>query len=103
MHRYYKSGSCTYVYNYLLTIVKIKEINMSIKDIIRAWKDSSFRASLSDEQRALLPTNPIGEVLSEEQLQAITGGMKDQCATDTGGCSCTGNEGCMITSVVDGC
>lgn len=76
---------------------------MSIKDIIRAWKDASFRASLSEEQRALLPTNPIGAVLSEEQLQAITGGMKNPCATDTSGCSCSGNEGCMITSVVDGC
>jgi mersacidin/lichenicidin family type 2 lantibiotic len=70
---------------------------MSIKDIIRAWKDSSFRASLNEEQRALLPANPIGEMLSEEQLQAITGGLKDQCSTDTSGCSCTGNEGCMIT------
>lgn len=74
---------------------------MSIKDIIRAWKDSSFRESLSEEQRALLPTNPIGAMLSEEQLQAITGGMRDQCSTDTGGCSCTGNEGCQITGVGD--
>ena len=67
---------------------------MSIKDIIRAWKDCSFRASLSDEQRALLPTNPIGEVLSEEQLQAITGGMKNPCATDGAPCSYSGVADC---------
>ncbi len=67
---------------------------MSIKDIIHAWKDSSFRASLSDEQRALLPTNPIGETLDEEQLQAITGGMKNPCETSGGGCSCSGAPEC---------
>ncbi len=46
---------------------------MSTNDIRRAWKDSRYRESLSEEQRALLPSNPIGEALSEQELQAITG------------------------------
>lgn len=48
---------------------------MSIQEIIRAWKDSFYRESLSEEQRALLPKNPIGEVLSPEELRSISGGV----------------------------
>lgn len=48
---------------------------MSIQDIIRAWKDRSFRESLTPEQRALLPSNPIGEVLDQDELRLISGGM----------------------------
>ncbi len=71
---------------------------MSIKDTIRAWKDRSYRDSLSEEQRAQLLPNPVGDVLSEEELQAVTGGMKNPCATDCGGwCSCTGVEACTNT------
>jgi mersacidin/lichenicidin family type 2 lantibiotic len=65
---------------------------MSIQDIIRAWKDSSYRESLSTEQRALLPDNPIGEVLSQEELLSISGGFLPfitACCTDaSGSCSC---------------
>ncbi len=31
-------------------------------DIVRAWKDEEYRASLSAEERALLPENPAGQV-----------------------------------------
>jgi mersacidin/lichenicidin family type 2 lantibiotic len=48
---------------------------MSIQDIIRAWKDRNDRESLTEEQRALLPDNPIGEVLSQEELNSISGGI----------------------------
>ena len=41
---------------------------MSTQDIIRAWKDPDFFASLSAEQRAQLPVNPIGDELSQEDL-----------------------------------
>jgi len=68
---------------------------MSIKDIIRAWKDSTYRTSLSEEQRALLPTHPIGETLTEEELQAIigAGGGEDVCETNGEPCSCSGGWG----------
>jgi mersacidin/lichenicidin family type 2 lantibiotic len=42
-------------------------------DIVRAWKDESYRHSLSEEQRQALPANPAGE-LSDEELNAVTGG-----------------------------
>lgn len=78
-----------------------KEIGMSIQEIIRAWKDSFYRESLSEEQRALLPKNPIGEVLSSEELRSISGGVgiptgiacPQQLGTaDTGG-------GCIMVSL----
>jgi mersacidin/lichenicidin family type 2 lantibiotic len=72
---------------------------MSIKDIIRAWKDSSYRESLSEEQLAQLPANPVGDVLSEEELQVVTGGMKNTCATDVDVCSCSGEAGCINTEL----
>ena len=42
-------------------------------DIIRAWKDKSYRDSLTAEQLANLPANPAGE-LNEAELAAISGG-----------------------------
>jgi mersacidin/lichenicidin family type 2 lantibiotic len=62
---------------------------MSIQEIIRAWKDRNFRESLPQEQCALLPDNPIGEVLSQEELLSVGGGLRTACATDEHGiCSC---------------
>ena len=42
-------------------------------DIIRAWKDKSYRDSLTAEQLAQLPENPVGEI-SEAEQATITGG-----------------------------
>lgn len=48
---------------------------MTKRDIIRAWKDESFRSRLSDEQRADLPPNPAGLVeLTSAELTEIGGG-----------------------------
>lgn len=48
---------------------------MSNVDIIRAWKDEDYRASLSDDQKALLPENPVGLIeLSDEDLSSVSGG-----------------------------
>lgn len=47
---------------------------MNIKDVIRAWKESDYWDNLGEEQRALLPENPIGDDLSEEVLRSISGG-----------------------------
>jgi mersacidin/lichenicidin family type 2 lantibiotic len=43
-------------------------------DIIRAWKDEAYRASLSTEEQAMLPANPAGALdLSDAELEAIHG------------------------------
>ena len=43
-------------------------------DVIRAWKDAAYRASLSPEQLARIPSNPAGLVeLSDELLRAAGG------------------------------
>ncbi len=48
---------------------------MSQENIIRAWKDSDFRNSLSEAEKALLPEHPAGLMqLSDRQLSAVAGG-----------------------------
>ena len=43
-------------------------------DIVRAWKDETYRRSLSQEQQAQLPANPAGELeLSDAELQSVHG------------------------------
>ncbi len=37
---------------------------MSLEEIVRAWKDEEFGDLLSPEQRAALPENPAGPLLS---------------------------------------
>ncbi len=59
---------------------------MSIKDIVRAWKDRNYRESLSEEQLAQLPSNPVGYVeLTEADLSEIAGGQQNtllDCGTN---------------------
>lgn len=48
---------------------------MSVKNIIRAWKDETFRNSLSEMERAQLPKHPAGLVeLADAELNAAAGG-----------------------------
>ena len=43
-------------------------------DIIRAWKDETYRQSLSSEQLRALPVNPVGELeLTEADLLLVSG------------------------------
>jgi mersacidin/lichenicidin family type 2 lantibiotic len=35
---------------------------MSTQTIVRAWKDESYRSSLSEAERAALPANPAGVI-----------------------------------------
>jgi mersacidin/lichenicidin family type 2 lantibiotic len=43
-------------------------------DIVRAWKDASYCASLSTEEQAMLPASPAGEFeLSEADLEVVDG------------------------------
>jgi mersacidin/lichenicidin family type 2 lantibiotic len=47
------------------------------ENIIRAWKDAEYRASLTEAERAQLPEHPAGLVeLSDADLDAVTGGLK---------------------------
>ncbi len=53
-------------------------------NIVRAWKDEFYRQSLSDEERALLPENPVGELeLTDAELEGVFGGQgHDQIHTN---------------------
>ena len=53
----------------------MKKQTLTVSEIIRAWKDKNFRDSLSEEQRAQLPSNPAGLVeIDDEQLIQVAGG-----------------------------
>ena len=48
---------------------------MNKTDVIRAWKDPVYRATLSEEEQAALPHHPSGLTeLSDEQLVTMNGG-----------------------------
>jgi mersacidin/lichenicidin family type 2 lantibiotic len=52
-----------------------KETQMSNNHIIRAWKDSNYRNSLSEAERAALPPNPAGFIeLTDAELNGVAGG-----------------------------
>ena len=47
---------------------------MKTNDIIRAWRDAEFLNSLSEEERAMLPANPAGDIeLSDDDLAGVNG------------------------------
>jgi len=46
-------------------------------DVTRAWKDETYRQSLSEEQLAMLPANPAGEEIKDTDLEAVFGGRGD--------------------------
>ncbi|NJN09340.1 MAG: mersacidin/lichenicidin family type 2 lantibiotic [Richelia sp. SL_2_1] len=49
---------------------------MSNLDIVRAWKDEEYRASLSPEQKAQLPENPAGLIeLTNDDMSSLGGGL----------------------------
>ncbi len=61
---------------------------MSIKNIIRAWKDEDYRLSLSEAERALLPEHPAGLIeLSGAEMDGIAGGSC--CCTCSCPCPCS--------------
>jgi mersacidin/lichenicidin family type 2 lantibiotic len=44
-------------------------------DIARAWKDSGYRKTLTPEQLASLPANPVDiSPMSDEEMKAVGGG-----------------------------
>ena len=63
---------------------------MSKIDIIRAWKDETYRNSLSAEQRAALPANPAGAIeLTEAELDAVVGGVTTALCTGSNATLCS--------------
>lgn len=65
------------------------------KNIIRALKDPTFRASLSDAERAALPESPIGAVeLDDASLAEVQGG-----ATYLSYCRTVCGVGCTLTNL----
>jgi mersacidin/lichenicidin family type 2 lantibiotic len=51
-----------------------------IFDTVRAWKDETYRLSLSQEQLDSLPAHPAGE-LAETDLALVSGGSEGTGAT----------------------
>ena len=48
---------------------------LSKSDVVRAWKDASFRNQLTAEQKAALPPSPAGFTeLSADELTSVSGG-----------------------------
>lgn len=53
-------------------------------DVVRAWKDPLYRATLSPEELAQLPAHPAGALeLRDEQLKAISGAALTTAQTCT--------------------
>ncbi len=74
-------------------------MELSKDTIMRAWKDESFRNSLSDDERAAIPDRPTaadGSSLSDEQLEAAAGGTTPGCIV-VGGVA----GGYIISEIVD--
>ena len=64
---------------------------MNKDTLIRAWKDPSFRAGLTAEERMRLPVSPAGEAmaeLDEDELRIIRGGAIP-LSKDAGSCRAT--------------
>jgi len=56
---------------------------MRKSDVIRAWKDPAYRATLTAEELAQLPGHPSGALeLRDEQLRAVTGAVALTTAID---------------------
>jgi len=68
---------------------------MSKFDIVRAWKDATYRHNLSGEEQALLPEHPAGSIdLTDEELPQVAG------ATGIGGCGTNSfDSACFVCPV----
>jgi mersacidin/lichenicidin family type 2 lantibiotic len=70
---------------------------MATIDIIRAWKDESYRASLSADERAAMPENPAGPVeLTDMDLGAVAGGNAVWTETPVSFCYCNSKSICSL-------
>jgi mersacidin/lichenicidin family type 2 lantibiotic len=77
------------------------EETMSRHEIIRAWKDAEYLASLSEARRAALPAHPAGPVeLGEIDLAEAAGGTM---GTPTPRCYATQPVLCQKSNVLSSC
>jgi len=59
-------------------------------DIVRAWKDATYRQSLSAEEQAILPANPVGEIeLSDAELASVQGAQGIDALNSLAAAACT--------------
>jgi mersacidin/lichenicidin family type 2 lantibiotic len=59
---------------------------LSNQNIIRAWKDATFRNTLSSAELAALPANPAGVIeITDQDLGKIAGGMRGRVECWRGG------------------
>lgn len=64
---------------------------MAPLDVIRAWKDPIYRATLSEAELAALPSNPAGLIeVTDEDLDAVAGGQQANHYNTTDGQSFPG-------------
>ena len=58
--------------------------DLTSSEIIQAWKDQAFFASLSQEQQAQVPDAPSDFAeMSDEELEMVAGGRKGICFSKT--------------------
>jgi len=69
---------------------------MSHLNIVRAWKDEDYRASLSDADRALLPDNPAGS------LEGLDGFAREMMVAGAGSFECTCLSECVSINLACG-
>lgn len=67
-------------------------------DIIKAWKDSEYYSSLSAEEKAMVPANPAGNILSDSQLSDVRGAYRAASCTGGGTCCTTNPPSSLSTS-----
>ena len=81
---------------------------MNKHQIVRAWKDRSFRSTLSASQRTQLPAHPSGGTfneLDEAELQRVVGAADKASCYWTGlpvtscGHVCTATTECPVLSI----
>ena len=70
---------------------------MNKEQIIKAWKDSEYRAGLSDAERAQLPEHPAGIVELPDELMGVVAGAEEASTSRllSVGCCQTPNGGTM--------
>ena len=61
---------------------------LSTEDVIRAWEDTKFRSSLTEEQWNALPQNPAGQLRTGE----FQGDLQLASGNNCSGNSCSGNN-----------
>jgi len=63
-------------------VAEILEVVMSKTDVVRAWRDREYRASLSSDELAMLPPNPAGELhMSDVRFHRASGPSKSNATT----------------------